>query len=166
MADSRGPSEEDVGFRYDPHDAAFAGVSGTAQLRRLENMLLREVRQRLPQIHPDAPRARETAQSPSNDEIESFANLVIRPDLKAAIEFFRRVVERAYGFETLAERFAAPVARRLGEFWDEDRCDFVDAAFGVERLREFLADLSSRMERTQASARLGRCCFPRRATIP
>ena len=111
-------------------------------------MLLREVLQRLYQIHPDAPRARETSDLPSTEEIESFANLVIRPEPGAAAAFFGRMVERAYGFETLAERFAAPVARRLGEFWDEDRCDFVDVAFGVERLKGFLADLSGRMERS------------------
>lgn len=146
--DSKGPSEEEFGFRYDPHDAAFASVSGTAQLRRLENVLLREVLQRLYQIHPDAPRARETTDAPTAEEIEAFANLVIRPEPEAAIEFFGRMVERAYGFETLAERFAAPVARRLGEFWDEDRCDFVDVAFGIERLKEFLADISRRMERS------------------
>ncbi len=146
--DSKGSSEEEIGFRYDPQDAAFASVSGTAQLRRLENVLLREVLERLYQIHPDAPRARahDTADLPSDEEIEAFANLVIRPEPEAASAFFARMAERAYGFETLSERFAAPVARRLGEFWDEDRCDFVDVAFGVERLKGFLADLSGRVE--------------------
>ena len=153
--DSKGPSEEEFGFRYDPHDAAFASVSGTAQLRRLENVLLREVLERLYQIHPDAPRARETAELPSNEEIEDFANLVIRPEPAAAAAFFARMVERAYGFETLSERFAAPVARRLGEFWDEDRCDFVDVAFGVARLKAFLAGISGRIERS-VGARLPR----------
>jgi methylmalonyl-CoA mutase cobalamin-binding subunit len=144
--DSKGPSEEEIGFRYDPHDAAFASGSGTAQLRRLENVLLREVLERLYQIHPDAPRTREAADLPSDEEIEAFANLVIRLEPEVAVSFFARMAERAYGFETLSERFAAPVARRLGEFWDEDRCDFVDVAFGVERLKGFLADLSGRLE--------------------
>ena len=144
--DSKGPSEDEFGSHAGPHDSTFASVSGTAQLRRLENVLLREVLERLYQIHPEAPSARPSSQAPTAEEIETFANLVIRPDPEAAIEFFARMVERAYSFETLAERFAAPVARRLGEFWEDDHCDFVDVAFGIERLKGFLADLSGRME--------------------
>ena len=71
---------------------------------------------------------------------------MIRPAPEAATAFFARMAERAYGFETLAERFAAPVARRLGEFWEEDHCDFVDVAFGIERLKGMLADLAGRVE--------------------
>ena len=68
--DSNRSSEKATEFRYDPQDDASASVSGPAQLRRLENVLLREVLERLYQIHPDAPRARETADLPSEEEIE------------------------------------------------------------------------------------------------
>ena len=144
--DSKGPAEESYEIGFDPRDAALAGGSGEERLRRLEDVLLREVLQRLYQIHPDAPRAVPVQAPPTDDEIETFANLVIRPAPEAAHAFFEQMVERSYDFETLSEGFAAPVARLLGEFWNQDRCDFLDVAFGISRLREFVAEVSGRIE--------------------
>jgi methanogenic corrinoid protein MtbC1 len=146
VVDSEGPAEGNFGYGLDADDVIFASVSGEDRRRRLEDVLLREVLQRLYQLHPDAPRARPAHSPPTDVEIETFANLVIRPAPEAAHEFFARMVEREYDFEMLSEGFAAPVARLLGEFWDEDRCDFLDVAFGIGRLREFIAELSGRRE--------------------
>ena len=144
--DSKGPAEDMFEFGLDSHDAIFAGGSEEERLRKLEDVLLREVLQRLYQLHPEAPRAAPAKTPPTDAEIDEFANLVIRPAPEAAHALFDRIVARAYDFEMLAEGFAAPVARRLGEFWDEDRCDFLDVAFGIGRLREFVAEITGRMD--------------------
>jgi methanogenic corrinoid protein MtbC1 len=144
--DSKSPAEDQYEYDFDTHDVMFASSSGEDRLRRLEDVLLREVLQRLYQLHPDAPRARPAHSPPTDEEIETFATLVISPAPEAAHDFFNRMVERNYDFEMLSEGFAAPVARLLGEFWDQDRCDFLDVAFGIGRLREFVAELSGRIE--------------------
>ncbi|MEO1222479.1 MAG: cobalamin B12-binding protein, partial [Pseudomonadota bacterium] len=38
----------------------------------------------------------------------------------------------------------APAARRLGELWEQDQCDFVDVTMGLWRLQEVLHELSAR----------------------
>lgn len=51
----------------------------------------------------------------------------------------------AVGFsvETIYLDLLAPAARRLGSWWDEDACDFVDVTMGLWRLQEIVNALSS-----------------------
>jgi methanogenic corrinoid protein MtbC1 len=46
--------------------------------------------------------------------------------------------------ETLLIDGLAPAARKLGLWWEDDRCDFVDVTMGLWRLQEVVHDLSSR----------------------
>lgn len=45
--------------------------------------------------------------------------------------------------ETLYLHLLAPAARRLGAWWDEDACDFVDVTMGLWRLQEIVHSLSA-----------------------
>jgi methanogenic corrinoid protein MtbC1 len=72
------------------------------------------------------------------DVIEEFARLLIRPDGTAATNFFLRKREDGVGMAALFETLLTPTARRLGDFWFEDSCDFVDVTLGVTRLRALI----------------------------
>ncbi len=45
--------------------------------------------------------------------------------------------------ETVYLHLLAPAARRLGSWWDEDACDFVDVTMGLWRLQEIVHALSA-----------------------
>ena len=45
--------------------------------------------------------------------------------------------------ETIFLELLAPAARRLGSWWDEDACDFVDVTMGLWRLQEIVNALAS-----------------------
>lgn len=45
--------------------------------------------------------------------------------------------------ETIYLELLAPAARRLGSWWDEDACDFVDVTMGLWRLQEIVHALSA-----------------------
>lgn len=79
------------------------------------------------------------------------------PDARTVIEFTRMVVEqdgavaaayvealRAQGtpLETLYLELITPAARRLGELWEADLCDFTEVTVGLWRLQQVLRGLS------------------------
>lgn len=72
------------------------------------------------------------------DVITEFARLVIQPDGRKAANFFFRQCDDGMSMAALFETLLAPTARRLGDFWFEDECDFVDVTLGVTRLRALL----------------------------
>ena len=133
------------GLPPDVHSAAQAAEArgDSAERRmRLEFLLRSEILPRLTDYHPSWPTQSGGTPAPSEADIERFAALVIQPDEESASEFLNRMLARGYDFETLVERLAAPTARRLGELWEQDQCDFLDVTFGVGRLQEILAMLS------------------------
>jgi methanogenic corrinoid protein MtbC1 len=106
-------------------------------------LLRSEILPRLTDLHPSWPARHGMAlAAPDAHDIETFAALVISPDEAGAASFLRRMQARGYDFETLVERLAAPTARRLGELWEQDLCDFLDVTFGIGRLQEILSMLS------------------------
>jgi MerR family transcriptional regulator, light-induced transcriptional regulator len=71
-------------------------------------------------------------------DIEAFAEAILADDARAADGLFQRLRDRGVGLDDLFESLLAPTARRFGELWAEDRCDFVDVTVGVNRLRMML----------------------------
>ena len=47
----------------------------------------------------------------------------------------------------------APAARRLGELWESDECDFVDVTMGLWRLQEVMREIASRIPVRSGSVR-------------
>jgi MerR family transcriptional regulator, light-induced transcriptional regulator len=72
------------------------------------------------------------------DAITEFARLVILPDAKEAAKFFFRKRDEGMSITALLDTLLTPTARRLGDFWFEDECDFVEVTLGVTRLRSLL----------------------------
>ncbi len=81
-------------------------------------------------------------QAVTRRDVESFAKLVLSREQdvsQACIEAMR-----AHGIpvETIYLDLLAPVARYMGELWEQDLCDFTEVTIGLGRLHQVLRELS------------------------
>lgn len=77
----------------------------------------------------------------SQEEIDTFTSMVIEPTesvVQAQIDYMRR---RGISVEDLYLKLLTPVARRLGELWEQDLCSFSDVTIGLGRLQQVLRNL-------------------------
>jgi methanogenic corrinoid protein MtbC1 len=86
---------------------------------------------------PDAAALRPTA-----DDVERMATLSIADDVADAIAFAEALGARGLPVPTLLLHLLSPAAARLGEWWTEDRCSFVDVTLGLMHLQQVLQALS------------------------
>ncbi|VVS99965.1 Cobalamin-binding protein [Sphingomonas sp. EC-HK361] len=89
------------------------------------------------------------------DEVLTFAPLALHVEADALIEHVEAYLVRGATVEALLVDLLAPAARRLGEYWEEDRCDFVDVTMGLWRLQEVVHELAARgpVDRRHAAPR-------------
>lgn len=87
------------------------------------------------------------------NEIDEFGALAIGADSLAASAYFERMREKGHSLESLFVGLFAQTARRLGELWEEDRCDFVDVTLGVARMQELMCAFGGQEERPPADMR-------------
>ncbi|MFZ1428352.1 MAG: cobalamin B12-binding domain-containing protein [Geminicoccaceae bacterium] len=80
--------------------------------------------------------------TPSAVEVEELTGLVLTRDTAMARNFVEEMHGRGTPVETLYLDLLAPTARRLGELWCEDNCNFTDVTVGLGRLQEVLHELS------------------------
>ncbi len=62
-------------------------------------------------------------------------------ELLAEVEIF---LDRGVSVESIMVDLLAPSARRLGEMWEDDECDFVDVTMGLWRLQEVMREIALR----------------------
>lgn len=112
---------------------------------KLARIVADDILPRLLLIHaeavPNAPRPALLieALAPSKDDISALVDIVIGNDLEAAAAYVLLLRDRGLAMETLFIELLEPTARRLGEMWDRDECDFIDVTLGVARLQTLLA---------------------------
>jgi methanogenic corrinoid protein MtbC1 len=93
-----------------------------------------------------APRSRHTDVAPTRDELERFLELVLHDSTDATHKFVDELIGRGLSEETLFLDVLGHTARRLGELWEEDLCDFSEVTIGLCRLHEVLREQSVRRE--------------------
>ncbi|TKD50933.1 cobalamin B12-binding domain-containing protein [Sphingomonas baiyangensis] len=76
--------------------------------------------------------------------VEMFAGLALAVEGDELVAQVERLADDGVCVETLLVDLLAPTARRLGEYWVEDRCDFVDVTMGLWRLQQAVHALSGR----------------------
>lgn len=79
---------------------------------------------------------------PSQEDVDSFADIILSSNLNAAADFIDAMRGRGLSVEMICVDLMAPAARRLGEYWLEDRCSFIDVTMGLGRLQRLLHSLS------------------------
>lgn len=76
--------------------------------------------------------------------VHSFAELPLKLDASRLLEEVDRFIVAGLRVETVYVDVLAPAARRLGELWELDECDFVDVTMGLWRLQEVMRDIAAR----------------------
>lgn len=78
------------------------------------------------------------------DEASRFAVLPLRLEAAALLEEVDAFIAKGASVETICLDLLAPAARRLGEMWDNDECDFLDVTMGLWRLQEVMREVAAR----------------------
>jgi methanogenic corrinoid protein MtbC1 len=105
---------------------------------RLASVIAQQIVPRLLLIHKNARVDADAGEAFTTEEITEFGDLTMAPDSSAARAYFEKMQASGHSLDTLFVHLLAPTARRLGEYWDQDLCDFVDVTIGVARLQELL----------------------------
>lgn len=80
----------------------------------------------------------------SPDEAASFAVLPLRLEAAALLEEVDGFIAKGASVETICLDLLAPAARKLGELWERDECDFLDVTMGLWRLQEVMREVAAR----------------------
>lgn len=142
--------------------------AGSAVLRGVISAPLEAVRRRTA-AHPDQPdsvntiieseiiprllMAHSTAESRarrrrfrtiSPDEASRFATLPLRLEAASLLAEVDGFIANGASVETICLDLLAPAARKLGEMWERDECDFLDVTMGLWRLQEVMREVAAR----------------------
>lgn len=78
------------------------------------------------------------------DEASRFALLPLRLEAASLLEEVDAFIVKGASVETICLDLLAPAARKLGEMWDNDECDFLDVTMGLWRLQEVMREVAAR----------------------
>ncbi len=78
-------------------------------------------------------------------DIQALAPLVMEVDADALLAHVEAILDRGVSVEAVMVDLLAPIARLLGEYWEDDRCDFVDVTMGLWRLQEVVHEIANRV---------------------
>lgn len=115
--------------------------------RSLSRLIESEIIPRLLVAHSSGPHAAPDAvQNDSIEaaEVEAFAPLALQVEADELLAHVDGLIARGVSLDTLMVDLLAPAARLLGQFWEDDRCDFVDVTMGLWRLQEVVHEVSAR----------------------
>ena len=77
-------------------------------------------------------------------EIETLAPLALQVEADLLLAHVEAILERGVSVDTVMVDLLAPAARLLGEYWEDDVCDFVDVTMGLWRLQEVVHEIAAR----------------------
>jgi methanogenic corrinoid protein MtbC1 len=80
----------------------------------------------------------------SADEASRFAVLPLRLEAASLLEEVDGFISKGASVETICLELLAPAARKLGEMWESDECDFLDVTMGLWRLQEVMREVAAR----------------------
>jgi methanogenic corrinoid protein MtbC1 len=78
------------------------------------------------------------------DEASRFALLPLRLEAASLLEEVNGFIGKGASVETICLDLLAPAARKLGEMWESDECDFLDVTMGLWRLQEVMREVAAR----------------------
>ena len=129
-----------------PVQPAPPGGLSDRQMAALENLIQNTIVPRLligsRTAASDAASLVQVARPVTAEHVGEFAELVIKRDVSASVDYFEAMRARGATVEVLFQDLLAPVARRLGELWDEDINDFMDVTRGAAQLQQIVREYS------------------------
>ena len=93
---------------------------------------------------------------PSAEEVAELTELLLSRDVDVATGFVAAIGARGLPVETLYLDLLAPTARRLGDLWTDDLCNFADVTIGVCRLYQVLHEIGPTFDRVTDQREHGR----------
>ncbi len=124
-------------------DTAAGRVAAKDRLARLARTIESDVIPRLVQAHrPAAANPQPGSSGAVAADVEAFVQLIIHADEAQAVAKLDTLRERGVAIESMYIDLFGPTARRLGEMWDDDRCDFSTVTVALGRLQRLLRELS------------------------
>jgi methanogenic corrinoid protein MtbC1 len=119
----------------------------TASPDALARLIEADIIPRLLLNHREA-MATTTVPSASSAEIpagvaDQFAAATLTEEVAPLLARVESLMAGGVSVETIYLHLLAPAARRLGAWWDEDACDFVDVTMGLWRLQEIVNALAA-----------------------
>ena len=144
-----------------PELSAFSMPKNQDCARSLSALIQSEIIPRLMAVHAhSAPRVGIGEIAPLDAaDIEDMAALVMQVDADALLAHVDAVLGRGVTVETVMVDLLAPTARLLGDYWEDDRCDFVDVTMGLWRLQEVVHEIAGRTPARCGVARGHRALF-------
>lgn len=97
-----------------------------------------------------AARKRDATHLISESDVSEFATIVSSEEFPVALKFVESVRSRGVPLETIYLELLAPTARRLGEWWTADLCDFTAVTLGLWRLQQVAREYSPVFRRDAA----------------
>ena len=85
----------------------------------------------------------------SAEEVAAFGQLILKRGEDQALACITRMRAAGAPIEAIYLDLLAPVARYLGELWEEDLCDFTDVTLGLGHLQKMLRDLNKEAEQSR-----------------
>jgi methanogenic corrinoid protein MtbC1 len=99
-------------------------------------------------IECDVPPELSTVQV-SAEEVAAFGQLILSRSDDQALACITRMRAAGAPIESIYLDLLAPVARYLGELWEDDLCDFTDVTLGLGHLQKMLRDLNKEAEQAR-----------------
>jgi MerR family transcriptional regulator, light-induced transcriptional regulator len=147
-----------LGSSFEHGDFSDAALDRRENAKSLSTLIESEIIPRLMIAHagdtPLLPPSGDGAILPG--EVEALAPLALQVEADALLMHIEGVLARGVGFDTVMVDLLAPAARMLGEFWESDRCDFVDVTMGLWRLQEVVHEIACRVPIERLHAAGGR----------
>lgn len=103
------------------------------------------------------------ADSPRPSDVEALVLLLLDDDAQGCDAWIDALRTDDIDADRLCDELLAPAARRLGEHWDEDRCDFAQVSIGLARLQALVHRAGADAACAAGDARTGRVLV---ATLP
>lgn len=85
----------------------------------------------------------------SAEEVAAFGQLILSRSDDQALACITRMRAAGAPIESIYLDLLAPVARYLGELWEDDLCDFTDVTLGLGHLQKMLRDLNKEAEQAR-----------------
>ena len=128
--------------------AAFRALADVEYQRSLSDLIECEIIPRLLVAHATAVPATVPASGGATiaaEDIAALAPLALQIEADALLLHVESVLARGVSVDAVMVDLLAPTARLLGEWWEEDLCDFVDVTMGLWRLHEVVHELAERV---------------------
>jgi methanogenic corrinoid protein MtbC1 len=130
-----------------PLEAVRRRTSGqTEQIDSVNTIIESEIIPRLLMAHSatDTRTRPRLMRSITADEASRFAVLPLRLEAASLLEEVDAFIAKGASVETICLDLLAPAARKLGEMWERDECDFLDVTMGLWRLQEVMREVAAR----------------------